>query len=315
VHLINPASLGLIGMRHAQALGVPIVASYQTDLPGYLAYYGCDSDLLRNSVWAYLRWLHNQADLNLCPSHFTLAELEAQDFWRLKVWGRGVDSERFSPRYRSAEWRWLVSDGRPESPILLYVGRLAREKRVEWLRPMMDVLPDARLVIVGDGPLRAELEELFSGTSTLFLGFLQGEDLARAYASADLFVFPSASETLGNVVLEAMASGLPVIAPNSGGPVDHVVDGENGFLFEPDQPQEMMALARWLVSNPAHVRRLGASARVYAETQCWEEILDDLLYEYAALVGDRAIANDWPGTMALDNGIRSPGSRLSHIVV
>lgn len=282
IHLINPASLGLVGLRHARTLGVPVVASYQTDIPGYAARYGLG--VLRESLWSYFRWLHNRADLNLCPSQFTRAELEMHGFQRVKVWRHGVDTELFNPLQRCWGWRRRLSGGHPEAPLLLYVGRLAKEKRVDWLRPLVDMLPNACLAIVGDGPMRLALEEDFAGTSTVFTGYLQGQDLAHAYASADLFVFPSANETFGCVILEALASGLPIIAPRSGGLVDHVVDGENGFLFEPDSLEEMTSIIRWLLTNPPYVQRLGWNARAYAETQGWESILDELLEEYASLI-------------------------------
>jgi glycosyltransferase involved in cell wall biosynthesis len=314
VHLINPASLGLVGLRHARSLGVPVVASYQTDLPGYAAHYGLD--MFRDPLWAYFRWLHNQADLNLCPSYFTLAELEEQNFERVKVWSRGVNTERFSPAHRSREWRQRLTGGHPEAPLLLYVGRLAREKRVAWLPPMMEVLGDARLAIVGDGPMRAELEERLADTSTVFTGYLEGEDLARAYASADLFIFPSASETFGNVVLEAMASGLPVIAPRAGGPVDHVIDGENGFLFDPDDLEEMVSLAQWLASDLTYTRRLGAAARAHAEAQSWEEIMDELLDEYAVLATQNTHLGCRSGAVTLpDVKARTTAPRESQVLV
>lgn len=216
---------------------------------------------------------------------------------------RGVDIDRFSPRHCSTEWRRLLSGGHPEVPILLYVCYLRREARVAWLRPMMDVLPDARLVVVGDGPLRVEMEEFFAGTSTLFTGHLEDKSLARVYASADIFISPATRGASDDVVLEAMASGLPVIAPRAGVPMMHVIDGENGFLFDPDQPEEMTALVRWLASNLAHAQRLGASARKYAETQSWDEVLSDLLFDYTAL-GD-----DWSETTMLDLGVWSPEPR------
>jgi len=289
VHLVNPASLGLVGLRNARSLDLPIVASYHTDIPGYAVQYGLG--LLRDPLWAYFRWVHNQADLNLCPSRFTQRELKAQGFQRVKVWGRGVDTRRFSPRFRSEAWRLRLSGGCPELPLLLYVGRLATEKRVEWLRPIFAWLPEVRLAIVGDGPRRTELEDLFAHTPTVFTGYLHGEDLARAYASADLFVFPSANETFGNVVLEAMASGLPVIAPRSGGPVDHVIDGVNGFLFDSDDGADLVALLRWLVSDSSCARQLGGSARAYAESQSWEVILDELLEAYTTLLDGRSVFN------------------------
>jgi glycosyltransferase involved in cell wall biosynthesis len=282
VHVVNPAFLGLVGMRHARDLGLPVAASYHTDLPGYLAHYGLS--LFRNPLWAYFRWIHNAADVNFCPSNYTKAQLEAHAFERLKVWGRGVDTVQFHPRHRSDEWRHRLTGGHPDAPLLLYVGRLAMEKRVDWLRPVLDVLPRARLAIVGDGPFLEDLEELFAGTPTVFTGYLQGLDLARAYAAGDLFLFPSATETFGNVVLEAMASGLPVIAPRSGGPVDHVFDGENGFLFAPDDQADLVALAWRCVSDLDYARRLGARAHAYAATQTWERVLDGLLKDYEELV-------------------------------
>lgn len=281
VHLVNPALLGWVGLRHARALGVPVIASYHTDIPGYAERYGLG--MLREPLWAYFRWIHNQADLNLCPSRFTYEELRGRGFQRLAIWGRGVDTARFSPRHRRETWRLRLSGGRPEAPLLLYVGRLAAEKRVEWLRALLYELPGVRLAIVGDGPLRARLEAQFADTPTVFAGYLRGEDLAQAYASADLFVFPSANETLGNVVLEAMASGLPVVAPRAGGVLDHVVDGENGLLFDKDDVYAMVAAVRVLVVNPPRVGQMAAAARRHAERQSWQAVLDGLLAHYEVL--------------------------------
>jgi phosphatidylinositol alpha 1,6-mannosyltransferase len=277
IMLVNPALLGLVGLRHARALDLPVVAAYCTDIPYYTEKYGFG--MLRDPVWAYFRWLHNQADLNLCPSHFTRQQLEAQGFERLKLWRRGVDGSRFNPGYRSRQWRERLSGGAPDAPLLLYVGRLATEKRVDWLRPALDALPAARLAIVGDGPSREELKALFAGTHTVFTGFLQGEDLSHAYASADVFCFPSASETFGNVVLEAMASGLPVIVARSGGQVDHVRQGHNGLLFPTEDQDALTRAIERLVSDLPYARQLGVNALEYARTQTWEIILDTLLYD------------------------------------
>lgn len=306
VHLVNPALLGLSGLRQARALGVPIVASYHTDIPGYTTRYGLS--WFREPTWAYFRWLHNQADLTLCPSRFTQAELQAQGFERVKVWGRGVDTERFHPRYRSEPWRIRLTGGCPEAPLLLYVGRLAVEKRVEWLRPLLDIHPEVRLAIVGDGPERAALEMHFADTNTVFTGYLRGEALAHAYASADIFVFPSANETFGNVILEAMASGLPVVAPRSGGPVDHVRDGENGLLFAPEDIWELVGQVRILLQFPDCAHRLGKQARRYAESQRWETILDGLLAEYTALAAKGCLVSPhW----TLDQSLRKVSQWLN----
>jgi phosphatidylinositol alpha 1,6-mannosyltransferase len=282
VHLVNLASLGLVGMHNAHDLDVPVVASYHTDMPGYARFYGMG--LLENPIWAYFRWLHNQADLNLCPSYYTKRELEAHDFERVAVWGRGVDTERYNPAHRTPAWRERLTKGEPERPLLIYVGRLATEKRIEWLRPIVDLLPDAALAVVGDGPLREELETRFEGTHTVFTGYLEGQDLAAAYASGDLFVFPSASETFGNVVLEAMASGLPVIAAGAGGPVDHVRDEQNGYLSDPEDAYDFSMLVERALADPTRLAKMSRGARAYAETQTWEMILDGLLKQYAQVI-------------------------------
>ena len=247
VHLASPVSLGLAGLRQARALGVPIVASYHTDVPGYATLYGLD--LFREPLWKYFRWVHNQAALTLCPSRFTEAQLKAHGFERLRVWGRGVDSQRFTPAKRRDDWRSRLTGAQPGAPLLLYVGRLAAEKRVDWLRTVLANLPGTHLAVVGDGPLRSELEKAFADLPVVFTGYLQGEDLACAYAAADVFAFPSANETFGNVVLEAMASGLPVIAPRSGGLIDHVQHGHNGLLFEAGQAPDLVAQTRRVVND------------------------------------------------------------------
>ena len=277
VFLINPALLGLVGLRHARTLDLPVVAAYCTDMPYYTEKYGLG--LFKDPVVAYFRWVHNQADLNLCPSNFTRQQLEAWGFERLKIWRRGVDSERFSPKYRSREWRERLSGGAPDAPLLLYVGRLGIEKRIGMLRPALDAVPEARLAIVGDGPNREELKTLFAGTHTVFTGFLRGEDLSHAYASGDVFCFPSASETFGNVVLEAMASGLPVIVSRSGGQVDHVRQGDNGLLFPTEDQGALVDAVQRLATDLDYARQLGAKALEYARTQTWEIILDTLLYD------------------------------------
>ncbi len=282
VHIVNPAFLGLVGLRHARNLDVPVVASYHTDLPGYTDTYHLS--WVRDSLWAYFRWLHNQADLNLAPSHFTQLELEAHGFERVGVWSRGVDTKQFHPARRGAAWRTRLTDGHPDAPLLLYVGRLAIEKRVEWLRPVLEALPQVRLAIVGDGPLRAALEAQFAGTPTVFTGYLRGDDLAAAYAAADLFTFPSANETFGNVVLEAMASGLPAIAPCAGGPVDLIIPGVNGFLCAPHDQAEWLAFIRLCVEDPALLKRMGLHARRFAESRSWEMVFNELLRDYTTLL-------------------------------
>ena len=285
IHVFNPVSLGIAGLRHARQMGVPVAASYQTDLPGFAARWGLGfvSDLL----WDFLRWVHDQADLNFCPSRFTLQELQGRGFRNLRVWGRGVDTERFHPRHASAEWRARLSDGHPEAPLIVTVGRIAPEKRIAMLRPVLEALPQARLAIIGDGPARWLLESQFAGTPTVFTGYLRGADLAAAYAAADIFVLTGANETFGNVVLEAMASGLPVVAPNTGGQMDHVKDSENGLIYTAEDNDALTVAVARLAADLPLARRLGQAGRAYAEQQRWDHILDGLAADWQALIPPR----------------------------
>jgi len=294
VHTLNPITLGLAAIRHARQLGVPAVASYHTDVPGFMTRWGYR--LPARVMAAWLRLVHNQADLNLCPSLVTLAHLKTQGYQRLGLWGRGVDTVLFHPNKRSAQWRARLSHDLPVHPgdlgdpgdrgklLLLFVGRLSHEKRVHWLRPIFDTIPNVRLAIVGDGPARPALERLFADTPTTFMGVLRGEDLAHAYATVDAFVFPSPNETLGNVVLEAMASGLPVIAPRSGGLLDHAIDGETALLFSPEDQNDFKQAVRRLWAQPDLAERLGQTGRARVEHRSWAAVLDGLLNQYAALI-------------------------------
>lgn len=282
VHVINPVWLGVAGLWRARSLGLPAVASYHTDIPGFAARWGMR--IAVEPLRRYLRWIHNQADLNLCPSRATQNELERHGFRRVKVWSRGVNAERFHPRQRDAAWRRRLTGGHPDAPLLLFAGRLAPEKRIDWLRPVLDTIPRARLAIVGDGPGRPALERIFSDGRTVFTGYLRGDDLARAYAAADVFVFPGANETFGNVVLEAMASGLPVVAARSGGVLDFVTDHVSGLLFNAEDNQALVEAVRAIVTQEDLARRLSVEARAVAESRRWESVLDGLLDDYAEVI-------------------------------
>jgi glycosyltransferase involved in cell wall biosynthesis len=287
IHALNPITLGLAAIRHARRLGVPVVASYHTDVPGFLARWGHRA--LGCAMQAYMRWVHNQADLNLCPSRVTMAHLERLGYKRLKVWSRGVDGDRFHPRKRGDDWRARLTDGETDKPLFVFVGRLSHEKRVHWIRPVFDALPGVRLAVVGDGPARPALQRLFASTPTVFTGALRGDDLAHAYASADAFVFPGANETLGNVVLEAMASGLPVIAPRAGGYLDFVIEDETALLFDPEHQDEMIAHMQRLAVNAHLARQLGAAGRARMRTCSWANVLDGLCDDYLSVIEAAAV--------------------------
>lgn len=271
VHAVGPACLGVAGIAAARALGLPIVASYHTDFPRYAAGYGLGP--LRRALWPLIRAVHGAAHVNLAPSRFTQEELEEHGVRRVGLWRGGVDAERYHPRKRSLPVRLRLSGGRPDGPLLLYAGRLAPEKNLALLGELLEALPDVRLALVGDGPARPELERLFAphvaAGRVHFAGFLRGEDLARAFASADLFVMPSRTETLGFVVLEAMASGLPVVAAHAGGIPDLVRHEEDGLLFDPDRPGELVEQVAGLLAHEGRRRFLARAARKAAEQATW----------------------------------------------
>ncbi|BAY08934.1 glycosyltransferase family 4 protein [Calothrix sp. NIES-2098] len=231
IHVVNPAVLGLAGIFYSKVLKIPLVASYHTHLPQYLQHYGLG--MLEGLLWELLKGGHNQAELNLCTSTAMMEELTAHGIERVDLWQRGVDTELFHPELASDQMRSRLSQNHPESPLLLYVGRLSAEKEIERIKPILEAIPEARLALVGDGPHRQALEKHFAGTNTNFVGYLMGRELGSAFASADAFIFPSRTETLGLVLLEAMAAGCPVVAARSGGIPDIVTDGVNGYLFEP----------------------------------------------------------------------------------
>lgn len=279
IHVLNPFFLGVAGVRCARRTGVPLVASYHTDLPGYSRRYGFG--FLEGAFWRYIRWLHNQAALNLCPSSVTRRELEEREVRNARVWTRGVDTGRFSPEWRSPEMREFLSGGHPEAPLLLYVGRVAPEKRVDWLADALEGVPGARLAVVGGGPGLEKLRARLEGTPTVFAGYLRGAELAEAYASSDLFAFPSANETFGNVVLEACASGLPVVTADSGGVLDIIRHEENGLLFDAESRPGFVAAVRRLVEHPELARSLGRRGRETALGRTWTAVLDGLMEDYA----------------------------------
>lgn len=238
VHAAQPMMLASSAARSAHRRGVPLVASYHTHIPRYLDLYRAWA-WARPLVWWWIRRNHALADLNLVTSSAMREELAAHGVERLRVLRRGVDTAARSPRFRSSAMRARLSGGRVGGltgaagpAVLLYVGRLAVEKSIDTLRPLLDRRDDVVLAIVGDGPDRARLEEVFAGTATVFTGFLRGDELAAAFASADAFVFPSVTETLGLVILEAMASGLPVVAARSGPTVEQVEDGVTGRIHD-----------------------------------------------------------------------------------
>jgi glycosyltransferase involved in cell wall biosynthesis len=282
IHVVNPAVLGLAGLYCGKTNRIPLVASYHTHLPKYLEHYGLG--MLEGVLWELLKAMHNQAQLNLCTSTAMQKELTSHGIEHVEVWQRGVDTELFQPHLTSHEMRSHLTQGHPDSPLLLYVGRLSAEKEIDRIKPILQAIPEARLALVGDGPYRQELEKIFADTPTHFVGYLTGTDLATAFASSDAFIFPSRTETLGLVLLEAMAAGCPVIAANAGGIPDIVTNDVNGYLFDPNDEQGAIAATQRLLAQPEAKDRLRQNARQEAERWGWAAATRQLQRYYQSVV-------------------------------
>ena len=272
IHVVNPAVLGLGGIWLAKTNNIPLVASYHTHLPKYLEHYGMG--MLEPLLWELLKAAHNQATLNLCTSTAMVQELSEKGIQNTALWQRGVDTDIFKPELRDEEMRKrLLGSFSDEGSLLIYVGRLSAEKQIERIKPVLEALPSTRLALVGDGPYRQQLEKIFQGTSTTFVGYLSGNELASAYASGDAFLFPSSTETLGLVLLEAMAAGCPVVGANKGGIPDIISDGENGCLYNPDGENDgassLIEATKKLLGNEIERTTMRQAARSEAERWGW----------------------------------------------
>ncbi|HWD06299.1 MAG TPA: glycosyltransferase family 1 protein [Amycolatopsis sp.] len=263
VHLVNPVFLGAAGLFAARKQARPIVASYHTDIARYAHHYRLG--FIVPLIWRQLRALHGRAHLNLATSTAAIADLAAHRITDVRLWPRGVDLRRFYPRLKRRP---------PGRPVALYVGRLATEKGLHRLAPLATPSGGFRLVLVGDGPARAHLERTMP-SGTVFTGMLHGDALAQAYRNADLFVFPSTTDTLGLVLLEALASGLPVLAAESPA-ARATLGGTTAAQFFPvHRPGDLSAQARALLSGDHR-----AEARRFAEQSGWERATDRLLALY-----------------------------------
>ena len=281
IHMFSPALLSVSGMITGRLRHIPVIANYQTDLPGYAERYGLP--VFSQPMRDWLRFIHNGCHLTLVPSQTTYRQLQAWGYHRLRYWGRGVNTVRFNPEHRSEAWRARLLNGRdPHSLICMYVGRLANEKRVDLLLEVAR-LPGVALTIVGDGAKREELEALFAGTNTHFTGYLLGDDLGYAFASADIFCFTGPNETFGQVVQEAMASGLPSVVINQGGVGDLVIEGETGYTC-PDDPHAFAQAVETLRDNPALREQMAFKARQIALQRPWENIMAQLEGHYQEAV-------------------------------
>ncbi|MEJ3653786.1 glycosyltransferase family 1 protein [Actinomycetes bacterium KLBMP 9759] len=288
VHLAAPFVVGYRGLAAARRLGIPTVAIYQTDVAGFASSYGLG--LTARAAWRWTCRLHGQADRTLAPSSWATEALRERGVPRVHQWARGVDTSRFTPSKRDDAMRAELA---PDDELLVgYVGRLAPEKQVERLAVLRD-LPGVRLVVVGGGPSEERLRAALPGAA--FLGFRSGDELARIYASLDVFVHTGPSETFCQAVQEALASGLPVVAPDAGGPRDLVLPGRTGYLVPPRPDwadpvgtaaaDERLREAVTALTEPRLRARFGAAARQSVLRRTWTTVCDELLAHYAEVIG------------------------------
>lgn len=286
VHLATPDVLGFRAMRWAQANDIQIVASYHTHFTSYLKYYNLD--MLKMLGWKYLAWFYSQCKHIYVPSPSMASELNKEGIDNgIRIWARGVDTDQFNPSKRDLEWRKSIGFSEDDK-VITFVSRLVWEKNLQTFVDVVKKLKknnsDIKSMIVGDGPARKELEHMLP--DTYFTGFITGEDLNRAYASSDIFLFPSETETFGNVTLEAMSSGLPCVVADATGSKSLVESGLNGFLAPPRDTNEFARCVKKIADNDELRRKMGEAARQKALAYSWEKVNEQLLENYEEALGE-----------------------------
>lgn len=275
VHVVDPASLGVAGIYYTKRLGMPLIVSYHTQVPKYMD--NGQHPFLRRVLGRYYKNIYHQADLNLCTSEPIMEKLKEGHFKNIQLINHGIDTNLYQPIRFDAAMRDRLTGGQKDKKLLLYVGRLAPENRIENLREVLEKSNDCCLAIVGDGPHRRFLENYFKETDTVFTGRLYGEELASAYASSDIFVFPSTTKTAGLVLLEAMASGLPVLAAKCGPTSEQVKHGITGLLYDPSDQEELISFLS-LLKDDLYRLKLAEQARTVSQMTNWginsEHLLD-----------------------------------------
>jgi len=284
IHLASPFFLGKYAAKIAEKLGIPTLAIYQTDIAGFARHYGLT--IAHDSLKKWVAKIHSQTTRTLAPSKWSCEDLQNSGVKNVHLWQRGVDSIKFSPEKRDIDLRCELLGERPDRKLVGYVGRLANEKRIDDLAAL-EKRDDIQLVIVGDGPARMRLERELP--SAKFVGYQAGEDLARYYASLDIFVHTGKHETFCQSIQEALASGVPVIAPNSGGPTDLVKHGWTGFLIDTSNSYSLNHSVDQILklSEPA---LMADRARNSVIDRTWEVVNNQLLNHYRELKNNQALA-------------------------
>jgi len=284
IHIMTEFNMGVAGLTYGKKLGIPTISNYTTNFAQYLKYYSLE--IFKKASWNYMRWFHNQNDITLCPSMETREMLRDQGIQNTGIFSRGVDTYNFNENLRSIKLRKQL--GVNDKIVLLYVGRVAMEKDINVLlesytRILSLFENKVTLIITGNGPELSRCKKSFP-RCTIFTGFKKGKELAEIYASCDIFVFPSPTETFGNVVLEAMASGLPVIAANAGGVKDTVKNRINGLLFKAGDVRELANSIIELIENKNLRDSLKDNARKTVLERSWKNVFDGLVDNYEEVI-------------------------------
>lgn len=282
VHLIHPVLVGTPGLLMAKRLGAPTVASFHLDVSRIAHHY--KMGFIEPAMDWFTKTVFNAADRALAPSNLVRENMERIGIRDVKLWKRGVDGEKFNPRYRNADMRSMMTDGHPNDTLLVYVGRVSAEKQIDQIKAVLERVPGTRLAVIGNGPAREDLEKYFAGLPVKFMGFMTGQALSEAYASGDIFVFPSALETFGLVVVEAMAAGMPVVSSRVGGVRDVVREGVTGYTFDVNDVNGMVEGVRQIAVSRERITEMGQAARAFAETQTWDAMMDEVVELYGELM-------------------------------
>ncbi|KAA0546602.1 glycosyltransferase family 1 protein [Bacillus sp. BGMRC 2118] len=284
IHIATPFNMGLTGLFYGRKLNIPMVGSYHTNFDQYLRYY--DLQFLSKWIWKYMNWFHRSFDINFVPSYETKKDVEGKGFSNVHIWSRGVDCNKFHPQFSREDFRERYKI--KERYILSFVGRLAPEKDVDVLVKIAEQLPsylkeNVHWIVAGDGPLLEELQNNKIRNMTL-TGYLKGNQLAELYAVSNLFVFPSSTETFGNVVLESLACGTPVIGAKAGGVQEIIQHHKTGILCEPGNVSEFVSSIEELLHKTKVLEEMGVEARNYALRKTWDSIFKQLLYHYENVI-------------------------------
>lgn len=284
IHIITPFTIGLCGLLCGKQMDIPMVTTYHTNYAQYMRYYY--ANFIGMGLWDYIKWFHNKCQLSLCPSQETKNELLRHGIYNVEVCPNGIHPEIFSPDKRNESLREKY--GLKDKVGLLYVGRISREKNMNLLVDAMNILnrqykDSIKLIMAGNGPYLEHIKRVMPD-NVVYTGYIFGEELSEVYASADVFVFPSLTETFGNVVLEAMSSGLPVVAVAAGGVKDNVENGYNGFLVHANNAQKFASAVCRLIEDEYMRKRMSYNARQYALTLTWDLVFETLLQAYESVL-------------------------------